>query len=186
MSSAVIYFAPGLEECEGLITVDLLRRAGVAVTVAAVGGEKTVVSSHKAVITCDALAEDVDPIAFDAVILPGGLAGVANLKASAAVQNACRQAAAAGKVVAAICAAPSALAVFGLLAGKKATVYPGPDLIEAVRAGGAEYTAAPVTVDGNFITGEALGSAIPFALTLAGVLAGPDKADHVKNAIVCR
>ena len=184
MSSAVIYFAPGLEECEGLVTVDLLRRARVDVTVAAVGGEKTIVSSHKAVITCDALAEEVDPLAFDAVILPGGLAGVNNLKASDTVRTACQQAAAAGKVVAAICAAPSALALFGLLKGKKATVYPGPDLIEAVKAGGAAYTAAPVTVDGNFITGEALGSAIPFALTLAEALAGPEMAEHVRNSIV--
>lgn len=186
MSSAVIYFAPGLEECEGLVTVDLLRRARVDVTIAAVGGERTIVSSHKIAITCDALAEDVDPLAFDAIILPGGLVGVNNLKASDTVRTACQKAAAAGKIVAAICAAPSALAQFGLLAGKKATVYSGPDLIEAVKAGGAEYTAAPVTVDGNFITGEALGSAVPFALTLAEALAGAEMAEHIKSSIVVR
>mgnify|MGYP000832319505 CR=1 FL=1 len=28
MSKAVIFFAPGLEECEGLLCVDLLRRSG--------------------------------------------------------------------------------------------------------------------------------------------------------------
>ena len=42
MSKAVIFFAPGLEECEGLLCVDLLRRSGVEVTIAAVGGEKIV------------------------------------------------------------------------------------------------------------------------------------------------
>ena len=44
MSKAVIFFAPGLEECEGLLCVDILRRAGVEVTIAAVGGEKIVKS----------------------------------------------------------------------------------------------------------------------------------------------
>ncbi len=184
MSSAVIYFAEGLEECEGLITVDLLRRAGVAVTIAAVGPDLTIESSHKIRITCDALAEEIDPLAFDAVLLPGGLGGVNHLKASETVRRACIAAVQEGKILAAICAAPSVLAAFGLLAGKKATVYPSPDLIEAVKAGGAAYTAQRVTVDGTLITGEALGSAIPFALTLAEVLAGREKANKVKNAIV--
>ena len=56
MSKAVIFFAQGLEECEGLLCVDLLRRAGVEVTVAAVGGQRAIVSSHKVRIESDALA----------------------------------------------------------------------------------------------------------------------------------
>lgn len=184
MSKAVIFFAPGLEECEGLLTVDLLRRAGVEVTIAAVGGDVNILSSHKVHIVADAPAEALDYAAFDAAILPGGLKGTQNLKADATVRRVCVDFAAAGKLVAAICAAPTALAAFGLLQGRQATVYPGADLIEAVKAGGAAYTAAPVTVDGNIITGEALGAAVPFALTIAAALAGPDAAAHVKAAIV--
>lgn len=184
MAKAVIFFAQGLEECEGLLTVDLLRRAGVEVTVAAVGGSREIVSSHKVRITADALAEGLDYTAFDAVILPGGMQGTLNLKADAGVRRVCCDFAAAGKTVAAICAAPTALAAFGLLQGRRATVYPGADLIEALKAGGAQYTGAPVTVDGDLVTGEALGAAIPFALTLAGVLAGPEAAARVKAAIV--
>lgn len=184
MSKAVIFFAPGLEECEGLLCVDILRRAGVDVTIAAVGGERTVRSARQVNVVADALAEELDYSAFDAVILPGGIPGVHNLQASETVRNACIRMAADGKIVAAICAAPTVLAAFGLLKGKRATVYPGMD--ETLTAAGAEYTGLPLSVDGNIITGEALGAAIPFALTLAGRLAGQDASLAVKNAIVYR
>lgn len=182
MSKAVIFFAPGLEECEGLLCVDILRRAGVEVTIAAVGGEATVTSARGIRVVADALAEGLDYDAFDAVILPGGLPGVDNLKADATVRRVCREFAAAGKIVAAICAAPTALAEFGVLDGKKATVYPGMDgpLADA----GADYTGLPITLDGNIVTGEALGAAIPFALALARRLAGSEAADRVRRGIV--
>ena len=152
MSKAVIFFAPGLEECEGLLCVDLLRRSGVEVTIAA--------------------------------ILPGGIPGVDNLKADATVRKVCTEFAAAGKVVAAICAAPSVLAAFGILQGKKATVYPGME--DKLTSAGAEYTGLPITLDGNIITGEALGAAIPFALALASRLAGQQASNAVKQGIVYR
>ena len=176
MSKAVIFFAPGLEECEGLLCVDILRRAGVEVTIAAVGGEKIVS------VVADALAEELDYTVFDACILPGGIPGVPNLKADATVRRVCRDFAAEGKVVAAICAAPTALAAFGVLNGKKATVYPGMDA--DLTAAGASYTGLPLTIDGSIVTGEALGAAIPFALALARILAGADAANRVKSAIV--
>ena len=182
MSKAVIFFAPGLEECEGLLCVDLLRRSGVEVTIAAVGGEKIVKSARSISVVADALAEELDYSAFDAAILPGGIPGVDNLKADATVRKVCTEFAAAGKVVAAICAAPSVLAAFGILQGKKATVYPGmEDKLIA-----AEYTGLPITLDGNIITGEALGAAIPFALALASRLAGQQASNAVKQGIVYR
>ena len=72
MSKAVIFFAPGLEECEGLLCVDILRRAGVEVTIAAVGGERIVKSARQVNVVADALAEELDYAAFDACILPRG------------------------------------------------------------------------------------------------------------------
>ena len=75
-----------------------------------------------------------------------------------------------------------ALAAFGVLGGKKATVYPGMDA--DLTAAGAAYTGLPLTIDGNIITGEALGAAIPFALAIARELAGADAAARVKKAIV--
>lgn len=49
--------------------------------------------------------------------------------------------------MAAICAAPTALAAFGVLGGKKATVYPGMDA--DLTAAGASYTGLPITIDGQ-------------------------------------
>ena len=184
MSKAVIFFAPGLEECEGLLCVDILRRAGVEVTIAAVGGERVVRSARQVNVVADALAGELDSTGYDAVILPGGIPGVDNLKADATVRRVCTEFAAAGKIVAAICAAPTVLAAFGLLDGKRATVYPGMDA--PLTAAGATYTGLPLSVDGNIVTGEALGAAIPFALALAARLAGQPAADKVKNAIVYR
>ena len=57
MSKAVIFFAQGLEECEALLCVDILRRAGVEVTIAAVGGERIVTSARQVNVVADALAE---------------------------------------------------------------------------------------------------------------------------------
>lgn len=182
MSKAVIFFAPGLEECEGLLCVDILRRAGIDVTIAAVGGSQTVASARQVNIVADALAEQVDYSAYDACILPGGIPGVNNLMTDATVRKVCQEFAAAGKYVAAICAGPTVLASFGVLNGKKATVYPGMDA--ALTEGSAEYTGLPLTIDGNIVTGEALGAAIPFALALARLLGGAEASDRVKKAIV--
>lgn len=173
-------FAPGLEECEGLLVVDILRRAGVEVTIAAVGGSKTVVSSHKVQIVADAMAGEIDPAGYDACILPGGIPGVNNLAADADVRRVTVACAEAGKIVAAICAGPTVLAGFGLLGGKQATVYPGMD----DKMDGAVCTGSEVTVDGKITTGRALGAAIPFALELAAQLAGREASDRVRQAIV--
>lgn len=182
MSKAVIFFAPGCEECEGLLCVDLLRRAGVEVTIAAVGESRTVVSARGIAVVADAMADELDYAGFDLCILPGGLPGVDHLKASATVAQVCRTFAAAGKRVAAICAAPTALAQFGVLAGKRATVYPGMDA--ALTAAGAVYEDAPVVVDGAITTGRALGAGIPFALELAAQMQGAAAAEKVKRGIV--
>ena len=180
MPKAVIFFAPGLEECEGLLCVDILRRAGVEVTIAAVGGVQTVKSARQVNVVADALAEDLDYSAFDACILPGGIPGVNNLAADADVRRVTVACAEAGKIVAAICAGPTVLAGFGLLGGRQAPVYPGMD----DKMDGAVCTGSEVTVDGKITTGRALGAAIPFALELAAQLAGREASDRVRQAIV--
>ena len=182
MSKAVLFFADGTEECEALLVADLLRRARVEVIIASAMGRRALVSSHGIHLNADALAEDVDYSDVDMVILPGGIPGTPNLAENKTVTDTCVSFAKAGKKVAAICAAPTALAAFGVLNGKKATVYPGMDA--ELTAAGASYTGLPLTIDGSIVTGEALGAAIPFALALARILAGADAANRVKSAIV--
>ena len=81
MKKVLLFLADGFEECEGLIVVDILRRAGISVTTASIMGREQVVSSHQIKIAADVLAEQVDPAQFDAVVLPGGIPGTPNLKA---------------------------------------------------------------------------------------------------------
>ena len=182
MAKAVVFFAPGLEECEGLLVVDILRRAGAEVTVAAVGDGKIVRSARGISVAADALAGELDYTGYDLCVLPGGIPGVDNLKADATVRAVCRQFAAEGRRVAANCAGPTVLAAFGVLKGRRATVYPGMDAV--LTAAGAHYTGEPVTVDGNVTTGRALGAGIPFALELAAQLEGRAASDRVRKGIV--
>ncbi|MDO4487520.1 MAG: DJ-1/PfpI family protein [Eubacteriales bacterium] len=175
---AVVFLADGFEECEGLIVVDLLRRAGVEVTTASVMGRETVVSSHNITLDADMLCEDVDFSDKDMIVLPGGMPGTKNLGESEVVVRELKSFAD-KKLIGAICAAPSVPGSLGLLKGKRATCYPGfEDMLI-----GAEATRDGVVVDGKFITGQALGSAIPFALTLIRELIDAETADKVATSI---
>ena len=180
MSKAVIFFAPGLEECEGLLCVDILRRAGVEVTIAAVGGEKIVKSARQISVVADALAEELDYTVFDACILPGGIPGTPNLAENKTVTDTCVSFAKAGKKVAAICAAPGLLGEWGLLQGRRATCYPSAE----EKCAGAVLTRGEVCTDGNLVTGRGLGAAIPFGLALVGHIAGQAESARIQEAIV--
>ena len=179
MKRVLVYFADGFEECEGLLVVDILRRAGIEVTTASIMEDRRICSSHQIELFADAMASEADAASFDAVVLPGGIPGTPNLAACPQVTETCLQFAEQGKIVAAICAAPGILGGIGLLKGKRATVYPGMEdtLI------GAEPTACEVVVDGNIITSRSMGTAIPFALTLVQELLDRDAAVSLAHAI---
>lgn len=179
MKHAVIFFANGTEECEALIVVDILRRAGVDLQIAAVGGSLELVSSHKVVIRADVLAENVDFSAVDALILPGGMPGTTNMEADSTVRGAVQAFMTSGKLTAAICAAPSILAHMGLLKGRRATSYSS----FQTQLTGAEVLNQEVVEDGNLITSWGLGGAIPFALTLAERLSSAEEAQRIRQGI---
>lgn len=181
MKRAILFFADGLEECEGLVTLDLLRRAGVAAETVSISGAREVTGAHGVTLRCDRTAADDLPAA-DAVILPGGMPGTTNLAASALVTETVRDYAARGKLVAAICAAPSVLGGLGLLRGRRATVYPGFE----DRLTGATAVDAACVADGNIVTANGLGAAIPFALELIRQLCGEETAARVRDSIQYR
>ena len=119
----VVFLAEGFEEVEALAPVDVMRRAGLGVKLAGVTGRE-VTGSHGICVQTDMDAQEVDATLLEAMVLPGGLPGTHNLEASPAVQRCIDSCVAQGKLVAAICAAPSILAHKGLLAGKNATAFP--------------------------------------------------------------
>ena len=175
---AIVFLADGFEECEALITVDILRRAGVDTIMASVMGRPEVESSRRIRVIADTLAEDIDFSDADLVVLPGGRPGTENMAKSDIVTEQCRSFAA-EKHVAAICAAPSLLAGLGLLEGKKSTCHPD---FESHMAG-AVLTRESVTKDGNIITGQGLGATFEFAFELVRILAGEEKVQQIKSAI---
>ena len=178
MSRVIMFLADGFEECEGLITVDLLRRAGIVVTTASVMEKKEIVSAHGIRLFADVMAEEADYDAADMLILPGGQPGTRNLAASSLVREKCL-AFAGEKKLAAICAAPTVLAGLGLLRGKEATCYPTSEpLLE-----GAHLRHIKAVTDGNITTGQALGAAFSFALRIISELEGAEAARKVAEAI---
>lgn len=157
---------------------DILKRASVDVTLAAVGSQLVVESSHGLKVTADILSEKAQS-KYDLVVLPGGMPGTKNLQASDVVRQIVLDANAEGRLVAAICAAPMILGTLGLLSGKKATCYPGfENFLE-----GAMHERTHVVRDGNIITAAGAGAAIFFGLELVSALFDRDLADKISREI---
>lgn len=165
MKKVLLILAEGFEEIEALGTADVLRRLDFAVTLAGLTG-RNVTGAHRMAVTADTALENVVNEEFDAVILPGGMPGAANLDKSPLVDEVLKNAVAGDKVIGAICAAPFILAKRGLLKSGKFTMYPG---FEA-ELGGLQYTAAPAETDGRIVTGKGPGAVFAFAGALAGAL----------------
>ncbi len=191
-----LFLAPGFEEVEALMPLDLLRRAGLAVTTVAIStpagipaGERAVTGSHRITVMADMSEEDFvrymdaagnDPVAMPirAVILPGGMPGAAHLDASAVVDLTLGHAKDQGALIAAICAAPMVIGKRGYLKGLRATCYPGfEDQLIGAETGGK------VIRDGKFITAAGMGVAKEFGLEIVSALVSPEKAGEINEAI---
>ena len=188
MKRVLVYLAPGFEELEAVSIVDVLRRGGAEVLVVALGGTKDAEGAHGIRVGADAVLPDDSAEAAalaasaDAIALPGGMGGMRALRASPAVLDALRAAAARGAIVAAVCAAPAVLDAAGLLAGRRFCCYPG---IERSLSGAGTYVPdVPTVVDGNVVTGTGPGTAALFAAEILRALGGP--ADDVAAAMLLR
>lgn len=180
MKKIIVFLADGCEEIEAFTTVDLLRRAGMQVDMASVSGEKMVAGAHGINIASDISISDVSEDGYDGYVLPGGAPGYKNLQASERVKSIVTGACSSGKLICAICAAPTVLGDFGLLKGKKACCYPGMEngLV------GAQAVTDPVVKDGNIITSRGVGTAIEFALEIVAYLQDKKTAEDLGKAIV--
>lgn len=180
MSRALVFLAEGFEEIEGLTVVDLLRRAGIETQTVAVTGSVEVTGSHGIPVRADVLFEDMDDSGTELYVLPGGMPGTKRLAAHEELGKLLQDAAASGKKVAAICAAPSVLGGLGILKGRRAACYPGFE----DQLTGAEVYMEQVVVSGNIITSRGMGTAIPFGLELVAQLKDRAEADRLSEKIV--
>lgn len=175
-----VLLAEGFELVEAMAPVDILRRAKVEVKTVGVTG-KTVPASNGVPVVADLEIADADTGGLDCVVLPGGLPGTLNLEKSAEVQGFIDFCVKEGKLVGAICAAPSILAHKGLLDGREATAFP--TFQKDVADGGGELSEQYVCRDGMFITARGMGVSTQFGLALAAALASPETAREVKKSI---
>lgn len=180
MSKIGIFMADGCEEIEGLTVVDILRRAGIQIEMISISGKAEVTGSHSITFKCDTLLKDADIASYDGLVLPGGMPGTTNLGNDDTVTSSIKEFASSGKLVAAICAAPSVLGDNGILKGKKATSYPGFE----DRLAGAELSEEAVVCDGNIITSRGMGTAIPFALAITSYLIDDKAASDLGSKIM--
>ncbi|MCR5826455.1 MAG: DJ-1/PfpI family protein [Oscillospiraceae bacterium] len=182
MKKTAMLFANGFEEVEALTVVDLLRRADVACDIVALDDGATVTGAHGVVVGADRAFTQTPFDDYDALLLPGGQPGTNNLAADERVLALLRRFHAAGKLTAAICAAPTVLAKAGVLEGRRATCYPG---LEGRLSGATAVTESAVT-DGTVITSRGVGTAIDFALALVTYLDGAERAEALAHAVVYR
>ena len=177
-----VLLGTGFEETEAIVPVDLLRRAGIDVITVGLNG-KTVYGGHNIGILADITVEQMDLTKLEMIVLPGGLGGVASIKASDLAMDAIRFAYENKKFVAAICAAPTILAELGITESKQAVCYPGCE----EEMGQAHILPNTACVrDGNVITGTSAGCAVPFALELIQALKGDAAAQQIADQIVMR
>lgn len=166
----------GFEEIETVTPVDILRRAGLEVIIAGVDG---VMATGRCGIrlAADVSLADLNADDFDLLLMPGG-PGVGRLREEGSAAKLARSFAAAGKPVAAICAAPLVLMDAGLLHGRRFTAYHS---VRGELGGGLDER---VVVDGNIITSRGAGTAMDFALALVTHLLDQATADRVAEEIM--
>jgi 4-methyl-5(b-hydroxyethyl)-thiazole monophosphate biosynthesis len=187
MPTVLVILPEGFEELEAVAPIDVLRRAGCIVTLAALGPARRVVGRNQITLEADTLLSDLPAATptpapataptWDCLLLPGG-PGVAALRASSAVRElvACHHAA--GKLLAAICAAPAVLHDAGLLAGRRYTAHPSvANELPAILAD------QRVVLDGRLLTSRGAGTALDFGLALVSALVSPEKSAEIAAAI---
>ena len=179
-AKALVVLADGFEDVEAVTAIDVLRRGGVEVVTAALAEGPEVRSAHGVAMRADAPFSEAERDDFDVIVLPGGGEGTENLKSSRALLERLRRQKEEGRLLAAICAAPTVLVEAGVLEdGQHVTCYPTCSVdLDRPCAG------VPVVEDGNVITGQAPGSSLLFALVVLKTLTDEKTAARVARGMV--
>jgi protein deglycase len=178
MKRVLCLIADGFEEIETITPIDLLRRAGVDVRIAAVGDSMHVTGRSGVVMHADSTLSQVEQVEdFDLLLLPGG-PQVKALRADGRAASLAASYFTKGRPVAAICAAPLILKDAGLLEGASYTAH------FSTRDELPEAASEVVVTHGHLITSQGAGTAFEFALQLVYLLAGAETAQAVAASIM--
>lgn len=179
----VVFMAPGFEEMELTITVDILRRAGIETLTASLAESIAPVKGSRGILMVpDITIDQIKCEQLDMVVLPGGIEGTQNLADSARVLEIIKTMQKLGRKIAAICAAPAVLVLAGVAAGRRATSHPA----AADHMKGVTYSEERVVIDGNMITSRAAGTTFEFAFALIESLLGKEASEAVNAGVLAR
>lgn len=180
MASVLLPLADGFEEIEAVSLVDIMRRGGIEVRIAYLDGEfntDLVTGTNGITVQADTSIKNVITEEFDMIVLPGGWGGTNHLAENPRVQTLLKEFKNRGKYVAAMCAAPYALHIAGVL-NHHYTCYPSVE--EKIRKEG--YTdQEKVVTDGMVMTSRGPGTAICFGLEIVRKLVGEESYEAVKS-----
>ncbi len=191
MKKTLLFLVKGFETMEASVFIDVLGWARndyqLPLALTTCGFTKTVVSTFGVPVTVDRLLDEIDPVDYDALAIPGGFEEfdfydeAYNERLLALV----RAFDDAKKPIASICVAALVLGKSGILQGRRATTY---HLKQGYRqkqlaAQGATIVNEPLVVDGNVATSYCPSTATQVAFWLLEQLAGPAATAQVKEGM---
>lgn len=168
------------EEVEAITQVDFLRRATILIDMISITGTLKVTSNRGITVLADDLIENVNLDDYSGIIIPGGLPAAFNIRDDKRVLDIIRKFDSEKKLIAAICAGPSALAKAGILSKKNATIFPGmeKELLDA------NFVDDAICVVDNIITARGAGLSLEFAYTLVRKIKGKVQEKQLRAASV--
>lgn len=173
----MVLFADGFEEIEACSVMSVLRTAGIDTDMVGVVGS-VITGGHGVRVMMDKRINNIKSSEYDGVIIPGGTLSCQNLSHSKIVLDIIKDFAENGKLVAAICCAPSILVKAGVLENRKATIYPGMEReLPYPREG-------KVVVDRNIITSPGPGTALEFSLAIVKHVLGNKPIEKMRKDLV--
>ncbi len=183
MSKILVLISKGFEEIEAITIIDVLRRAGLEVTIASID-ELLTMGANGITIKADIKLEELESKnSFDMIVLPGGLENTQNLASSTLAQSILKDMKEANKYIGAICAAPYALHEAGVL-NENYTCYPS---FEAkIREEGYQGDKQEVVIDDKVLTSRGPATAMSFALELVRILKGDEIYKVVSNGLLVK
>lgn len=175
MKKVFVILAPGFELIEALTPVDVLKRCGLDVITLSIGDSLEVESSMKNKIIADKMFSSSEALEGDMIILPGGYPGFVNIGEHPELMKTVNAYLNAGRLIGAICGAPSALAINGLIDGRKVVAHSS--VKELMKT--CKIQDSKVFRDENIITAVGAGVSLEFAFELAKSLVSQE---IIKNA----
>lgn len=181
MSKVLVPIATGFEEIEAVSIIDVLRRAGIEVIMGALDENMLVKGAHGIIVQCDCVITQISATQLDMIVLPGGWGATKTLASDVNVQNLLKAMNNEGKNIGAICAAPYALYMAGVLK-EGYTCYPSVE--DEIKVAGYKGDESDVVQTDNIMTSRGPATAICFGLAIVKKLMGDEAYHKVRGGLL--